>query len=115
MSPHVGIQHTSYMLSHIIQQRRAITLYDTDFGLLEQFNSIEWQQTEKMVKLLEPVQCVTKELSEKDAMLSQVIPFIEILKMEMGSTGDDDRGIISTKEVMLKSLKSCFEHVSIFR
>ena len=77
-------------------------------------NSIEWQQTEKIVKLLEPAQCVTKELSEKDAMLSQVIPFIEILKMEMGSTGDD-RGIISTKEVMLKSLKSCFEHVCIFR
>ena len=115
MSPHVGIQHTSHMLSHIIKQRRAITLYDTDFGLPEQLNSIEWQQTEKIVKLLEPVQCVTKELTGKDAMLSQVIPFIEILKMEMGLTGDDDRGIISTKEVMLKSLKSCFEHVRIFR
>ena len=102
---------TYYMLSHIIQQRRAITLYDTDFGLPEQLNSNEWQQAEKIVKLLEPVQRVTKELSGKDAMLSQVIPFIEILKMEMGSTGDDDRGIISNKEVMLKSLKSRFEHV----
>ena len=86
-------------------------MYDTDFGLPEQLNSNEWQQAEKIVKLLEPVQRVTKELSGKDAMLSQVIPFIEILKMEMGSTGDDDRGIISTKEVMLKSLKSRFEHV----
>ena len=44
-------------------------------------------------------------------MLSQVIPFIEILKMELGSTGDDDGGIISTEEEMLKSLKSHFEHV----
>ena len=82
---------TYYMLSCIIQQRRAITLYDTDFGLPEQLNSNGWQQAEKIVKLLEPVQSVTKELSGKDVMLSQVIPFIEILKMEMGSTGDDDR------------------------
>ena len=54
---------------------------------------------------------VTKELSAKKAMLSQVIPFIEILKMELGSTDDNHRGIISTKEEMLKSLKSWFEHV----
>ena len=86
-------------------------MYDADFGLIEQLNSNEWQQAEKIVKLLEPVQRVTKELSAKEAMLSQVIPFIEILKMELDSTGDDDRGIISTKEEMLKSLKSPFEHV----
>ena len=30
--------------------------------------------------------------------------------MELESTDDDDRGIISTKEEMLKSLKSRFEH-----
>ena len=52
-----------------------------------------------------------KELSAKEAMLSQVISFIEILEMELGSIGDDDRGIISTKEEMLKSLNSRFEHV----
>ena len=102
---------TYYMLSRMVQQHRAISLYDADFGLPEQLNSNEWQQAEKIVKLLEPVQRVTKELSAKEAMLSQVIPFIEILKMELGSTGDDDRGIISTKEEMLKSLKSHFEHV----
>ena len=49
------------MLSCIIQQHRAKTLYDTDFGLPEQLNSNEWQQAEKIVNLLEPVQCVTKE------------------------------------------------------
>ena len=31
--------------------------------------------------------------------------------MELGSTDDNHRGIISTKEEMLKSLKSWFEHV----
>ena len=63
------------------------------------------------LKNSQSVQHVTKELSAKEAMLSQVIPFIEILKMELGSVGGDDRGIISTKEEMLKSLKSHFEHV----
>ena len=95
----------------MVELHRAISLYDGNFGLPDKFNSNEWQQADKIIKLLEPVQRVTKELSAKEAMLSQVIPFIEILKMELGSTDVDDRGIISTKEEMLKSLKSQFEHV----
>ena len=102
---------TYYMLNRMVEQRRAISLYDADFGLPDKLNSNEWQQAGKIIKLLEPVQRVTKELSAKEAMLSQVIPFIEILKIELGSTDDDDRGIISTKEEMLKSLKSRFERV----
>ena len=99
------------MLSRMVELHRAISLYDGNFGLPDKFNSNEWQQADKIIKLLEPVQFVTKELSAKEAMISQVIPFIEILKMELGSTDVDDRGIISTEEEILKSLKSQFEHV----
>ena len=35
------------------------------------------------VKLLEPMQCVTKEFSAKGAMVSQVIPFLDVLKMKL--------------------------------
>ena len=64
-----------YMLQRLVEQCRAICLYDTDYGLPEQLSANEWQQAEKIVKLLEPVQRVTKELSAKEASISQVIFF----------------------------------------
>ena len=57
------------MLNHMVELRRVISLYDANFGLPDKFNSNEWQQADKIIKLLEPVQCVTKELSAKEAMI----------------------------------------------
>ena len=98
------------MLECLVEQRRAISLYDTDFELPDRLNSNEWQLAEKIVKLLEPMQHITKEFSAKGAMVSQVIPFLEILKMELDSnqssepeTTDKFRGILTTKDEMLSS------------
>ena len=64
------------------------------------------------------MQRITKEFSAKGAMVSQVIPFLEILKMELDSsqssdpeTTDQFRGILTTKDEMLTSLDSRFNHV----
>ena len=109
---------TYYMLESLVEQHRAISLYDTDFELLDCLNSNEWQLSDKIVKLLEPMQCIIKEFSAKGAMVSQVIPFLEILKMELNSnhsskseTIDKFKGIITTKDEMLSSLDSRFHQV----
>ena len=106
---------TYYLLDRLVEQRRAISFYDTDFELPEKLNSNEWQLAEKVVKLLEPMQRITKELSAKRAVISEVIPFLEILKSELneesGDTQKKFRGILSTKEELLESLKSRFSHV----
>ena len=59
------------------------------------------------------MQCVTKEFSAKGAMVLQVIPFLEILEMELHSnqsskseTRDKLRGIVTTKDKILSSLDS---------
>jgi len=100
-----------YMLERLVEQRRAISLYDADYGLPEQLSASDWQQAEKILKLLEPFQRVTKELSAKDASVSQVIPFIETLKIELSSSKDSDLGIKTTKQEMLKSLKARFGYI----
>ena len=103
------------MLDHLVEQRRAVTLYDADFELPDHQSSNEWQLAEKIIKLLEPMQRITKEFSTKGAMVSQVIPFLEILKMELESsepeTADKFRGILTTKDEILSSLDSRFEQV----
>ena len=100
-----------YMLERVVEQRRAISLYDADHGLPEKLSANEWQQADKVVKLLEPFQRVTKELSANDASISQVIPFIETLKEELSSSKDSDLGIKTTKQEMLKFLKSQFGYI----
>ena len=103
---------TYYLLDRLVEQRRAISLYDTDFELPERLNSNEWQLAEKVIKLLEPMQRITKELSARRAVISEVIPFLEILKSELEEDSSSDtqekfRGVLSTKEELLESLQSC--------
>ena len=74
---------TYYLLDRSVEQRREISLYDTDFELPEKLNSNQWQLAEKAVKLLEPMQRITKELSARRAVISEVIPSLEILKTEL--------------------------------
>ena len=102
---------TYYMLECLVEQHRAISLYDADYGLPERLSANDWQQAEKIVKLLEPIQRVTKELSAKEASISKVIPFLETLKIELSTPKESDSGIKTTKEEMLESLKSRFEYV----
>ena len=52
-------------VEHLAEHRRAISLYDTDFELPNCLNFNEWQLAEKIVKLFEPMQRVTKEFSAK--------------------------------------------------
>ena len=62
-----------FYLDRLVEQRRAISLYDSDFELSDSSN--EWQLAEKVVSLLEPMQRITKELSARGAVISEVIPF----------------------------------------
>ena len=106
---------TYNLLDRLVEQRRAISLYDSDFELPDRLNSNEWQLAEKVVKLLEPMQRITKELSARGAVISEVIPFLEILKTELGKESSDTqekfRGVLSTKDELLESLQSRFNHV----
>ena len=54
-------------------------------------------------------------MSARGAVISEVIPFLEILKTELGEESSDTqekfRGILSTKDELLESLQSWFDHV----
>ena len=106
---------TYYLLDRLVEQRRAICLYESDFELPDRLGSNEWQLAEKVVNLLEPMQRITKELSARGAVISEVIPFLEILKTKLGEESSDTqekfKGVLSTKDELLESLKSRFNHV----
>jgi len=100
---------TYYLPDRLVEQRREIILYDTDFELPERFNINEWQLAE-----IEPMQWITKELSARRSVISEVIPFLGILKTDLEESDDTQekfRGVLSTKEELLESLQSQFGHV----
>ena len=75
------------MLEHLVGQRRIISLYDADYGLPERLSANDWQQAEKIVKLLEPIQRVFK--TTKEVML-------ESLKSRFKYVYNDDCFVIAT-------------------
>lgn len=101
---------TYNMISRAVEQKKSLVGYDSEFGLPERLSSNEWTIAEKLLVLLEPFQRTTKELSRNCSSLSQVIPFIEILKISLNDH-TEDRGVQQAKEVMLESLTKRFEHV----
>jgi len=57
------------------------------------------------------IQKSVTQLSANDTSISQVIPFIETLKEELRLSKYSDLGIKTTKQEMLKSLKSQFRYI----
>ena len=47
---------TYYLLDRLVEQHRAISVYDSDFELPDRLSSNKWQLAEKVVGLLEPMQ-----------------------------------------------------------
>ena len=102
---------TYQLLERLVEQKRAIILYHTDFGLPVTFRDNDWRLAEKMVTLLEPFQRLTKEFSKKESTLSEVIPFVSMLKMELSTLSEQDRGVKTSKGGLLQSLNNRFKDI----
>ena len=66
---------TYYMLECLVEQRRAISLYDNDFELANCLHSNEWHLAEKIVALLEPMQCITRNSVLRDLWFHRLYHF----------------------------------------
>ncbi|XP_065323365.1 zinc finger BED domain-containing protein 4-like [Gordionus sp. m RMFG-2023] len=87
---------TYYMLERLIEQKRAVQLFIIDNPNLGNLSLYEWELAERVIDVLEPIQRVTKEISTESCSISNVIPFVEILKSELTINGDTDREKLRT-------------------
>lgn len=63
---------TYSLLERLLEQKKAVIVYDSDFGLPDTLSGNEWQIVAKLVNLLEPFQRTTKEFSRYTCSVSQV-------------------------------------------
>ncbi|XP_065322352.1 uncharacterized protein LOC135929615 [Gordionus sp. m RMFG-2023] len=71
----------------------------------------EWCLAKKVNLALLPIQRITKEISGEKASISIVIPFVELLKKELTSHGEYDKGVQTMKDAMNKDLTKRFSSI----
>ena len=86
------------MLSRVIEQKRAISLYLTENSVnFDNLVTYEWKLLEKCIALLKPFEEVTKIISSTYSSISEVIPHIKTLLLYLENYVDDDKEIMRMK------------------
>ena len=92
-----------YMLQSIIEQKMAIAAYGSENDILV-LNQTQLDLAIEVMKVLEPIEEITKSVSEELACISVIIPLIRALTKTLGQ-GDDDHGAHRMKAEMLQSIE----------
>ncbi|XP_057667242.1 zinc finger BED domain-containing protein 4 [Diorhabda carinulata] len=69
---------TYYMLERLMQQKRAISVYLTDYHIAN-LTTAQWELLEHLLKLLQPFEEITKLISSGYACISEIIPYVATL------------------------------------
>ena len=96
------------MVERVVRLKRPIQLYLSDHNNLPTITANEWQISERLLHILKPFFDLTKEMSGEYSVLSDVIPNIVTLELFLSKIGCDDRGVQSTREALLRALRTRF-------
>ena len=97
-----------YMLQSIIEQKMAIAAYGSENDMV--LSQTQLDLANKVIKVLEPIEEITKSVSEELACISVVIPLIRALTKTLGQD-DEDHGMHRMKAEMLRSIDRRFADV----
>ena len=93
-----------YMVESVFEEKMELDAYAVENNI-SQPTTTQLEITKKMVLVLSPVKGITNSISKEIAMLSVVIPNIQVL-LKSWEKLDDDQGIHTMKGEIIKSLKS---------
>lgn len=95
---------TLHMLQRVLEQKMALGAYATEHQI-PQLTQNQLNLADKVVKVLAPIDEVTKSISEDVAAVSVIIPFVRILLKTLSQNEDEsDSGVRTMKEEMKSSL-----------
>ncbi|XP_073672246.1 zinc finger BED domain-containing protein 4-like [Paramisgurnus dabryanus] len=88
---------TFLMMTTLLEQKRALVMYEADHGMPVSLNANQWSLIEKMTTLLAPFEEMTREISSHTATAADVIPSVVALKRFLNKTAETDSGVKTTK------------------
>ena len=97
------------MLQRIIEQKVALAAYATEYNI-PQLTANQLSICDKVIKVMTPIEEVTKSISADAAAISVVIPFVRITAKSL-DINDGDRGVRTMKSEMKLSLTRRFSDI----
>ncbi|XP_074524912.1 zinc finger BED domain-containing protein 4 [Halichoeres trimaculatus] len=100
---------TLYLMRSLIEQKQAIGVYRTENKLRLSVN--QWSLFEKAIKLLEPFEELTRQVSSTDSSAADVIPAITTLLRVLEEDCEEDRGVGSMNHTLLQVARRRFADI----
>lgn len=102
---------TFFMLERIHEQKQALVVYCASCTQLPSFDGNKWNLIGKLACLLKVFHKITVRLSERNCLVSEIIPQVKFLKHFINKASKDPRftGLGSTMSALKESLETRFD------
>ncbi len=97
---------TFYMIKSLIEQKRALGIFVSEYGLPDTLTSHQWSLLEKVLSVLGPFEELTRKVSSSD-----VIPTVTVLHRFLARETDEDHGIKAMKATLAAAIRKRFSDV----
>ena len=99
---------TFYMIQSLVEQKRALGIYASEYDLPDNFITSQWTLLEKTASVLGPFEELTRRVSSSDAMAADVIPAITVLRRFLSRETEEDHGIKTMKGTLSAAVMKRF-------
>jgi len=96
-----------YMLKRLVEQRKAVSAANAEADASFDLTAAQWKLAEKVIKLLQPFEEATQDISSDSSSIALFIPIVNSLN-KLLQVDEEDHGIMSMKRKMLLSMQSRF-------
>ena len=96
------------MLKRLVEQRKAISAANAEANTsLDLTSPTQWKLAEKVIKILQPFEEATEDLSSETSSVTLFIPIVNSLNRLL-QVHEEDHGIMAMKRKMLLSIENRF-------
>ncbi|XP_071036960.1 zinc finger BED domain-containing protein 4-like, partial [Parasteatoda tepidariorum] len=103
---------TFYMLNRLQELQNAISIYANGNNEIQNFSSYQWTLIENCIKLLQPFEEITKQISSSKSLISEVIPMVVTLQRYLLKSAEVS-GIGTMKEALEKNIHKRFSTIQL--
>lgn len=96
-----------YMLKRLVEQQKAISAANAEANASFDLTPVQWNIAEKVIKLLQPFEEATKDISSESSSIALFIPIVNSLNRLL-QIQEEDHGIMLMKRKMLSSMENRF-------
>ncbi|XP_049894754.1 zinc finger BED domain-containing protein 4-like [Epinephelus moara] len=108
---HTGWNGTFYMIQSLVEQKQALGILASEYGLPDILTAQQWTLLEKVLSLLRPFEELARKASSAYAIAADVIPVVSVLHRFLTKETDEDHGVKGMKGTLAAAVRKRFSDV----